>query len=81
MWNDLPYTALTPERWMGSRMQSPINWLLTVDVFSSVLRGASVCGVAKAIYKHPSSPLVPVMVVLIIVIITLSYRCFSIELI
>ena len=44
-----PSLCLTPEHWMGSRVQ-------TKDLFSLVVGGAGACGVTKAIYKELCFP-------------------------
>ena len=64
--------CLKPERWMHV-FKGPVNrWLLPWVVFSWVFHGAGACGVAKAIYKQLCfSPLGPVLIVLIIIIIRL----------
>ena len=51
MWNDLPYTVFTPERWMGLSVKSTVGWFPELCFFM-VLSGSGACGVAKAIYKQ-----------------------------
>ena len=49
IWNDLPYAVFDTGTLEG--FKAAVNrWLLPWVVFSSVLRGACVCGVVKAIY-------------------------------
>ena len=64
--NDLPYTVLTLECWMGSRVQSTVGCLIPRVVFYSVFRGAGACMVAKAIYKQFCFTLGAVLLVLML---------------